>query len=167
MPNSLDAKTEDDHYKWPKPSFDAERWRYETMRRGQEALKIETSEYDPRTKLRKGFQSSMETISERLSEVLKMVSKVDEKTKQTIKEIANEAANTCVAFGTQRCRIFVVMKDLKIVEEFKEGPEREDNFVDLLTQPELRRIGDADGQALDKEPTGVAGCEGEIRRFCY
>lgn len=167
MLNSPEPETEDEHYTWPEPSFDAERWRYETMRQGQEALKVETSEYDPRTKLRKGFQSSLETIFERLSGVLKMVSEVDEKTKVTIKDVANEAANTCVAFGTQRCRIVVAFKDLKTVEEFKEGPEREDQFVDLLTQPELRRIGDADGESLDKEPTVVAGCEGEIKRFCY
>lgn len=167
MPNSPDPKAEDEYYTWPKPSFDAERWRYETMRQAAEGLKVETSEYDPRTKLRKGFQSSTETIFERLSGVLKMVSEVDQETKKTMKEIANNAAKMCVAFGTQRCRIFVVMKGLKTVEEFKEDSKREGKFVDLLTQPELRRIGDAEGQSLDKEFTVVAGCEGEIKRFCY
>lgn len=137
------------------------------MRQGQEALKGEISEYDPRTKLRKGYQSSIEIIFKRLSGVLRMVSKVDEKTERTISGIADMAAKTCVAFGTQRCRIFVVIKDLKTVEEFKEGPNREDKFVELLTQPELRRSGDADGQSLDKEPTVIAGCEGEIKRFRY
>lgn len=137
------------------------------MRHAEEGLAVETSVYDPRTKLRKGFQSSMATIFERLSAVLNMVSEVDQKTKQAMKEIANHAGNMCVAFGTQRCRIYVVMKNLKTVKEFKENSKREDMFVDLLTQPELRRIGDADGQSLDKEFTVVAGCEGEIKRFCY
>lgn len=136
------------------------------MRQGQEALKIDTSEYDPRAKLRRGFQSSIRIICEELGGHFGNVSKVDEKTEQTIKEIAQKAARMCIAFGTQRCRIFMVIKDLKTTEEVKEGADRQDEQVELLTQPELRRIGDADGQSLDKEQT-VAGCEGEIKRFLY
>lgn len=136
------------------------------MRQGQEALKIDTSEYDPRNKLRKGFQSSMKIICEKLSGKFEMVSKIDEKTEQTMEEIAEKAAKICVAFGTQRCRIFVVTKDLKTTDEVKEGPDRQGKLVELLTQPELRRIGDGDGQSLDKEQT-VAGCEGEIKKILY
>lgn len=136
------------------------------MKQSQEALKIDTSEYDPRIKLRKGFQSSMKTICEKLGGMLEMVSKIDEKTEQTMEEIAEKAAKMCVAFGTQRCRIFVVIKDLKTTDEVKEGPDRQDKLVELLMQPELRRIGDADGQSLDKEQT-VAGCEGEIKKILY
>ena len=162
MPNIPDPKTDNDHYTWPEPSFDAERWRYETMRQCQEALRIPTSEYDPRTKLREGFQSSMKIIREKLGEALEMVSKIDEKTEQTIKEIAEKAAEMWVAFGTQRCRLLVVIQDLKTTEEVKKGPGKQGRSVELITQPELRRIGDAEGQSLDKEQT-VSGCEGEIK----
>lgn len=166
MSNIPDPKRGNDHYTWPEPSFDAEQWRYETMKPSQEALKIHTSEIDPRTKLRKGFQSSMKIICEKLGGMLRMVSEIDKKTEQTMEEIAERAAKMCVAFGTQRCRIFVVIKDLKTAEEVKEGLDRQNKHVELLTQPELRRIGDADGQSLDKEQT-VAGCEGEIKKFLY
>lgn len=136
------------------------------MKQGQEALKIETSEFDPRTKLRKGVHSSIKIICEQLGEELELVSKIDERIGQTMKELAEKAARICVAFGTQRCRIFVVMKDLKTIEEVKEGPDRQGGLVELLTQPELRRIGDAEGQSLDKKHT-VAGCEGEMKKFLY
>ncbi|ERF69672.1 hypothetical protein EPUS_03664 [Endocarpon pusillum Z07020] len=161
-----DPKTDNDLYTWPQPSFDAERWRYETMSQGQEALRNLTSEYDPRTKLREGFQSSMMIIRERLGEAFMMVSKIDEKTEQDIKKIAEKAANMWVVFGTQRCRLLVAMKDLKTIEEVKEGPGKQDKSVELITRPGLRRIGDAEGKSWDKEQT-VAGCEGEIRKILY
>jgi hypothetical protein len=132
------------------------------MRQCQEALRIPTSEYDPRTKLWKGFRSSMKIIREKLGEQLEMVSKIDEKTEQAIEEIGEKAAKMWVAFGTQRCRLLVVIQDLNSTEEVKSGPGKHGKSVELITQPELRRIGDAEGQALDKEQT-VAGCEGEIK----
>lgn len=136
------------------------------MRQSQEALKLDTSEYDPRTKLRKGFQSAIETICAKLHDIFDMVLQIDEKTEQAMEDMVKSAARLCVAFGTQRCRIFLVMKDLKTLEEIKEGSKRQNQPVELLTQPELRRIGDADGQSLDKEQT-VAGCEGEMVKFFY
>lgn len=132
------------------------------MRQCQEVLRISTSEYDPRTRLRKGFQSSMKIIREKLGEQLEMVSKIDERTEKATEEIREEAAKMWVAFGTQRCRLLVVIQDLKTTEEVKSGPGKQGNSVELITQPELRRVGDAEGQALDKEQT-VTGCEGEIK----
>jgi hypothetical protein len=71
-----------------------------------------------------------------------------------------------IMFGTQRCRLSVVIQDLWTTEEVKPGPGIQDRSVELVMQPELRRIGDAEGRSWDKEQT-VAGCEGEIKKILY
>lgn len=136
------------------------------MNQCQEALRISTSEYDPRTKLRKGFQTSMKIVHGKLGEALEKVLKIDDKTEQTITEIAEQAAEMWVGFGTQRCRLLVVMQDLKMIEETRKEPGEQQRSVELITQPGLRRIGDAEGESLDIEEM-VAGCNGEMRKILY
>jgi hypothetical protein len=136
------------------------------MKQCQEALGISTSEYDPRTKVQNGFQSSVKLVRENLREALEMVSDVDANTDRAIAEITDKAAKMWIMFGTQRCRLSVVIQDLWTTEEVKPGPGIQDRSVELVMQPELRRIGDAEGRSWDKEQT-VAGCEGEIKKILY
>jgi hypothetical protein len=85
---------------------------------------------------------------------------------QTIKAIATNVSEAWVLFGTQRCRLFFVFEDLKVTVEPRESDASSGQSMELLVKPDLRRIGDADGESLDKELL-VSGCNGEIRMFEY
>jgi hypothetical protein len=154
------------HFCWPAATFDSEKWRYETIRPGQDALKVQTSEYDPRTKLRIAYQENVQLVQKSIAEKLSLVADLDEKAMQTIKTIATNVSEAWVLFGTQRCRLFFVFEDLKVTVEPRESHASSGQSMELLVKPDLRRIGDADGESLDKELL-VSGCNGEIRMFEY
>lgn len=154
------------HFCWPAASFDSEKWRYETIRPGQDALRVRTSEYDPRTKLRRAYQENVQLVQGIIAEKLSLVADLDEKDMQTIKTIATNVSEAWVLFGTQRCRLFFVFENLKVTVEPQESDASSGQSLELLVKPGLRRIGDADGESLDKELL-VSGCDGEIRMFEY
>jgi len=155
------------HFCWPAASFESEKWRYETIRPGQDALQVQTSEYDPRTKLRKAYQENVQLVQKSLAEELARVADLDEKAMQTIKTIATNVSEAWVLFGTQRCRLFFLFEKLKVTVEPRESDASSGQPpVELLVKPELRRLGNADGESLDKEKS-VSGCDGEIRMFEY
>ncbi|KAF2117306.1 hypothetical protein BDV96DRAFT_23889 [Lophiotrema nucula] len=153
-------------YAWPEPKFDAEQWRYNTLRPCEEALRIGTSEHDHRTKLRRGFDESLDLVQQKLLETFQMVANLDERRKQSLYELAERAAKMWVLFGTQRCRLLVAMHNLPTSLESSESHGDEDQSIDFVLRPEVRRIGDVDGEALDKELI-VSGCEGEAIRVMY
>jgi hypothetical protein len=154
------------YFCWPAASFDSEKWRYETIRPGQAALQVQTSEYDPRTKLRNAYQENVQLVQKSLKEELARVADLDEKAMQTIKTIATNVSEAWVLFGTQRCRLFFVFEDLKVTVEPRESDASSGQSVELLVKPDLRRLGNADGESLDKE-LSVSGCDGEIKMFEY
>jgi hypothetical protein len=153
-------------YTWPEANFGAEKWRYETMRSCQETLTTATSAYDPRTKLREAYSKSIDSIQEKIEAPLKMVSDLDQGMTKSIRGLIEKAAKTWILFGTQRCRILVVMQDLNTETESKGSKSGQTESVELVLRPELRRIGDSDGGSLDKEQV-VAGCEGEAKKIMY
>ncbi|KAF2729145.1 hypothetical protein EJ04DRAFT_580833 [Polyplosphaeria fusca] len=153
-------------YTWPKPDFGAERWRYETVRQCQEIVQTTVSDYHPQVKLHHSYRAHLESVQERILMQLKKVNEVDEKTRQLLRTIIDKAAKAWILFGTQRCRLVIVIHGLDSTIDSK-GPEKEHNGnVELVLRPELRRIGDSDGQALDKEQV-VVGCEGEAKKILY
>jgi hypothetical protein len=95
-----------------------------------------------------------------------MVTEVDEKLEETVAELSKKAAEMWVLFGAQRCRLLVVIQDLNTEEECKDDSTGHDKSVELLIQPELKRIGDSDGENLDRQQT-IGGCEGQIKRILY
>ncbi len=84
----------------------------------------------------------------------------------SIRGLIEKAAKMWILFGTQRCRIMIVMHDLKTETESKVKKSSQTSAVELIIRPELRRIGDSDGGSLEKEQT-VAGCEGEAKKIMH
>ena len=160
------ASTGDHGYIWPEPSYDSERWRYETLRQCQEALNKPMSDYDPRQRLRKGCLQSVARVREDMSQALGNVSSVDATTVRSVESIAEKAIKMWVLFGTQRCRLVIASRGSKVTTEaFKVHPSRE-RCVELAVRPELKRIGDADGVLFEGETT-IAGCVGEVIKILY
>lgn len=153
---------------WPaKPTLNTERWRYETIRACQDALAQPASEYDPRRKLKVGFESSLDSIAKALSEIIGRVSDVDDTTAQTLETIARKAAQTCLEFGKQRCRILVDMSgsnmELPLLERVRQVQEGSREFVVV---PRLWRVGNSEGQNFEKRMV-IPGCEGTTEPVVY
>jgi hypothetical protein len=97
--------------------------------------------------------------------VLKLVLELDEITAQSVQIICEKAAKLWVAAGGQRCRLMVIMQGLKSTTESKES-SGQDQSVEFVIRPELRRIGDTHGELFD-DLTTISGCEGEVVRMVY
>jgi hypothetical protein len=150
---------------WPEPSFDTEKWRYETMKGCQEAMRISPSKYDPRIKIRNGYQTSMDHIAMNLSEAFEMITTITDEQSQGIRALSEKAAKLWISFGTQRCRLFFVLQSKKDAIETG-SDDRCEAVVEFVIRPELKRVGDSDGISFVKMQT-VAGCEGETKKIRY
>jgi hypothetical protein len=119
-----------------------------------------TSEYDPRYKLKKGFESSIDKIQRDLSETIGKVSDVDKDTVRTLEDLARKAAKMWLEFNTQRCRILVDMSgsSLKLPSSDRIRKLRESSLK-MVVVPPLKRYGNSKGQDLHKEEK-IVGCEG-------
>jgi hypothetical protein len=135
------------------------------MRKCQEALTVPLSEYDDRMKLGTGYLESLSRTQKEISAVLKLVLELDEITAQSVQIICEKAAKLWVAAGGQRCRLMVIMQGLKSTTESKES-SGQDQSVEFVIRPELRRIGDTHGELFD-DLTTISGCEGEVVRMVY
>ena len=129
-----------------------------TIQKCQEVLAQPTSEWDPLYKLKKGFESSLDTINKKLSETIGKVSDMDNETVQALKDITRKAAKIWLEFNTQRCRILVHMLHSSLKPPLLLGKIRGET-LELMLEPPLRRFGDSKGQDFDKQEM-IAGCEG-------
>jgi hypothetical protein len=64
--------------------------------------------------------------------------------------------------GTQRCRLRVIIPES--VRSTSQRNSRGEKKMELVVMPEMRRIGDSKGGALDREEV-VSGCKGEYNSF--
>ncbi|OCK74526.1 hypothetical protein K432DRAFT_469233 [Lepidopterella palustris CBS 459.81] len=148
-------------YVWPKPGIETERWRYITIRECQAALRQPVpSEWDPRAKLKKGFQTSIEQLKKEIISTLGELTALDKNSLQALEKMVVRAARTWLQFGLQRCRILVVVQrsNLRTVEE-RVQKAREDG-LELVMVPRLKRFGTSNGESLDIEET-IADRDGE------
>lgn len=155
-----DSQSEIGDYKWPKPSLDAERWRYETVKQCQAVLKHPTSESDPRARLKKGFKTAKGRIREELMATLEEIANLDQSTLQALENLTTKAVNMWLEFSTQRCRILVSMPGSNFSSYSDKARKAREDSLKLTLVPGLRRRGNSKGQNLELEET-VGGCEGD------
>ncbi|KAF2252504.1 hypothetical protein BU26DRAFT_517110 [Trematosphaeria pertusa] len=89
---------------------------------------------------------------------------VDDSMLHSIEKVSKKAARTWLEFGMQRCRLVINMQDIANAGE-SDGVGGE-SFVEFVLKPQLKRIGDSEGELFDKVEV-VAGCEGEVNRISY
>jgi hypothetical protein len=142
---------------WPKPTPESERWRYENIKQCAEQLEQSMNDWDPRYKLKKNFEDSLKSTAEQVSQVLESVASVEG---SVTKDLSYKAAKLWLEFGSQRCRIFLVMSDSAKNRSQGGRPRgRYEGVQDLVVKPEMRRVGNSYGQELHREEV-VSDCEG-------
>jgi hypothetical protein len=141
--------------------METERWRYVTIKECRAALRQPVpSEWDPRAKLKRGFKTCIDALKKEFTSTLDEVANLDESSVQAMERITMKAANMWLEFGMQRYRILVVLQrsNLKSVEERIQRAQ--EDTLELVVVPELKRFGNAEGQNLHIEET-ASGCDGE------
>jgi hypothetical protein len=144
----------------PKPTKGSEKWRYDTINDCLTAINQLGSE--PNYKLKQSYEQCLNDTTEYLSREFEKVASMDVKDKQLITDIVKKAAQLWFEVGQQRYRIFLLMS--------KSGTKPSQSgqaFVDthrqqeLVVGPEVRRIGNIQGERLEKDEL-VSECKGKF-----
>jgi hypothetical protein len=113
-------------------------------------------------KQKMGYDQSLATTAQEISHMLGKVSSVDGNISTIIKELVRQAAKFWLDMGSQRCRIVVVLP--KLAENTSDARRRERRALELVVKPEVRRIGNSQGQQLEKQEV-IGGCQEEHSTF--
>jgi hypothetical protein len=141
----------------------AERWRYGAIEGCKDAVSQPVDELDARAPVKKAYESALSNLKKELIETLGRFSKPDNRVAQAVDEISKQAASMWLDIGTQRYRIRVVMPESSLMSPVDKVKKAQEEYLDLVVTPELRRYGNAKGQDLDKEET-VKGCKLDTAR---
>jgi hypothetical protein len=102
------------------------------------------SSVDERYALKKGYETTLQLLREGLEKAVAEVTTPDTAIEEAIDDVVRKSTEMWMAFGTQRCRLMVVMPmeedEKSLVAKLKQG-----KTVELITKPELRRIGTSNG----------------------
>lgn len=136
-------------FTWPAPTPATERWRYETVKASQAALRESVSHLDPRAKVKIGFKQSRDALVRALHNILNEFAFVDQDGTAVIEKLVKRACLTWFQFQVQHCRIIVEMP-------ISHGNEEDEKKMTLLQQkklvvisrPALKLYGDEQGQDL-------------------
>ena len=130
-----------------------------------EAISQPLVKWEAGYKLRKGYESSLEEIMDDISQELDRVTSVDSSNQQKMSDIVRKAAKLWLDIGQQRYRIFLLMS------KSGEKPSRsgqasldKDGKQELVAEPELRRMGNAQGERLERDEL-VSNCKGKFDVF--
>jgi len=141
----------------PKPTKDSEKWRYDTINDCLKAINQLGSE--PNHKLKRSYEQCLKDTTEDLSHELERVASMDVNDKQRMMDLVRKAAQLWLEVGQQRYRIFLLMSN-PVTKPSRSGQA----FVDtqeLVVGPEVRRIGNAQGERLEKDEL-VSECKGKF-----
>lgn len=135
------------------------------MRKCLEAIRSPGLELEPNSKLYQSYESSLREVMEDVSQELERVAAVSSSDKQRMSEFVRKAAQLWLEVGHQPYRIFLVMSKMG-EEPSRSGSAslNSDGTQDLVTRPEVRRIGNSQGERLERDEV-VADCKGLFSVF--
>jgi hypothetical protein len=112
-----------------------------------------------------GYESSLREVVEDVSQELERVAAVSSSDKQRVSEFVRKAAQLWLEVGRQPYRILLVMSNIG-EKPSRSGPAslNSDGTQDLITRPEVRRIGNSQGERLERDEV-VADCKGIFSVF--
>jgi len=127
------------------------------MKRCLEATSQPLHEWESGYELRRQYERSLKEATEEMFQQLENVAPVDASDKQRMSDLVKAAAKLWLDAGQQRCRMFLLMSP--------EGDEptrsARDGILDIVVLPEVRRMGNSQGERLEKDEL-VIGCKGEF-----
>jgi hypothetical protein len=135
------------------------------MKKCLEAISQSRPESESNYNLKHSYESSLKKVIDDVSRELERVASVSSSDKQRMSEFVRKAAKLWLEVGQQRYRIFLVMSDMG-EKPSRSGPAslNSDGTQDLVTTPEVRRIGNAQGERLERDEL-VADCKGIFSVF--
>ncbi|KAH0558446.1 hypothetical protein GP486_004892 [Trichoglossum hirsutum] len=144
----------------PKPTKDSEKWRYEALRERSVAITQPLMKTEPNYNVKLSYEESVREAIEDISRELEKVTSVGSGDEQRVIDIVRKSANLWLEAGQQRCRILLLMSP----PQSGQASQERDGAEDLVVVPEVRRIGNAQGERLDKNEL-VSGCKGKFSVF--
>jgi len=122
-------------------------------------------EWESNYNLKRGYELCLKEVMDDISQELGKVAPVNGDYKQRMSDIVKKAAKLWLEVGQQRYRIFLLMSTLggKPLRSGQGSLDR-DGTQELVVVPELRRMGNAQGERLDKDEL-VSDCKGKFRVF--
>ncbi|KIW07495.1 uncharacterized protein PV09_01460 [Verruconis gallopava] len=144
-----DPKLRTGDFTWPKPSYKAEKFRYEAIKQCHTALREPASHLDPRARVKIGFKESKDGLYKAIKTLMNDVTKLDEAMIADIEKLVKKAINMWLEFEVQRCRLMVILPVAKISSEREMIQLAVQKQLELNSQPGLIRFGDDEGEDLD------------------
>jgi hypothetical protein len=148
----------------PKPTKGSEKWRYEKMKKCVEAISQPLMEMEPYYNVKRQFESTLTETSEEIYHELMKVAYLDNIEKQRIRDLVKRAAKLWLEVGQQRYRMFLIMTNSTQEPARSNESALRAGKMQLVVAPELRRMGNAQGERLEKDEL-VMDCEGKFSVF--
>jgi hypothetical protein len=126
-------------------------------------LKKPVNDSDTKKKWKKSHDESLSAISNEIYKAVEAVSQVTTSDLQTVQDFVKLAAKFWLEVSSQKCRVLLVFPP-HIPNALVRDQKKVATVLELVVQPELRRIGNAQGQRLDMEHV-IKGCEGDHTKF--
>jgi hypothetical protein len=140
---------------WPSPSEESEKERYETIRRCKEEIQQRKGAIQKR---REAFEQTLAIIFADIAHTVERVASLGLKESDLLKKLIKTAADSWLEICSQRYRVLVVLPSSN-GNVFKAG-QRRSGALRLIAKPEIRRIGNAQGQELGKGEVTIGGWQG-------
>lgn len=124
------------------------------------------SEYDPRTKVRKGFKKQTNALVQELRSSLMEVAHVEDSDVSVIERLTKRMAIVWLDCAMHRCRILMILQAPSLVTMSERAAQAETGSLVLNVMPRLKRYGDVRGFDLDKSAI-IGKLEGEIMQLSW
>lgn len=152
----------------PRPSREAEQWRYENMLNCVEAISQPLSKWARNSRnfnIKRGYESALQTTVDEMCQELDKVTAVLDNDRQRMIHFVKKAAELWLEIGQQRYRMFVVMSESgKQPKRSARAALDRNRTLEMVIEPSLRRFGSAKGEQLEKEAV-VVDCTGKFSTF--
>jgi hypothetical protein len=145
------------------PTEVSERWRYETIKACLDAINWPLPDSsEPDYNLKQSYEQCLNDATEDVSQELGRVSSMGHNDKQRISDLVRKAAKLWLEIGRQRYRIFLLMSQSG-AKPSRSGQAfvNRDGTQELVADPELRRMGNVQGERLEKDEL-VPDCKGKF-----
>jgi hypothetical protein len=135
------------------------------MEKCLEATSQPLMDWEDNYDVKQGYESSVKETTEDISRELARVASVSGNDMQRMSDLVKKASRLWLEVGQQRCRMFLLMSHLS-KEPSRSGLASLDRngTQELVVVPELRRMGNAQGERLEKDEL-VLDCKGKFSVF--
>ncbi|KAF2201017.1 hypothetical protein GQ43DRAFT_463500 [Delitschia confertaspora ATCC 74209] len=130
---------------WPEPTEASEKARSETIKRCLEQIQQESG-----SNVKRCSDQTLSTVTDQVLNAVKRVTTTGPKEVEDLRKLVNTAAKLWLEVCSQRYRILVVLPN-STGNIFDREQKRDNRALKVIVKPELRRIGNSQGQELSKQ----------------